>query len=787
MTEALLDCLTPSEVADAVVDRGMAVLGARAGLVALATADDTFLEVVRAAGFPDVVLAGWERFAIADPLPLSDAVRENKILLLEGPEQWRARYPEMVRQVTAGHFQASAAVPLAARGRVFGGLHFSFPTERTFSEADADFLKDLGQQCALALDRALLLEAAETERVKAERARKWLEFMTKATAALGETLDYRTRLTALAALCVPDLADWAAVDVLAEDGTLHRLAVTHRRPEMEPVMRELQSRFPPQAGRHPALMALKTGKTQQIGEISDEMLASADLDPENLRLLRLVGIRATLTVALSARGSAIGAITYGMSPAPQGSGRLFTPETIAIAEELARRAAVALDNSRLFETARRESAQREQEAKRLAFALEASQMGTWELDAKTGRLYLSPQTEALFGRSSDRPVQTFDELLLLVHPADRDAFRAAVDAALASEAEYELECRATWEDGVTVRWLAVKGTILRDANGMILGAVGVVRDISQAKEAEFALRHSLDALSDSEARFRALADNMAQLAWMADPTGSIFWYNQRWFDYTGTTLDDMAGWGWQKIHHPDFVEAVTEKFREHVARGHFWEDTFPLRGKDGEFGWFLSRAFPIRDGRGKIVLWCGTNTDVSERIEFEAKQRRFLREMLFGFTDGRLRLCDTSADLPPRQQALAESVPLTPANLRSLRKRVDAVAATLAFPMERMQDLETAVGEAGMNAVRHGGGGIGSIRGNPDVGLMQIWVEDHGTGIALDQIHRAIEQGWTTGGFGQGFFLMRSCADRVYLLTGPTGTTVVLEMERNAPEPAWLK
>jgi signal transduction histidine kinase len=92
-----------------------------------------------------------------------------------------------------------------------------------------------------------------------------------------------------------------------------------------------------------------------------------------------------------------------------------------------------------------------------------------------------------------------------------------------------------------------------------------------------------------------------------------------------------------------------------------------------------------------------------------------------------------------------------------------------------------------MNAVQHGRGGSGHVHGDPDSGVIQVWIEDQGDGIAEDFIHRAIEQGWTTGGFGQGFFLMRSCADRIYLLTGPTGTTVVLEQEQTPPVPSWFK
>lgn len=88
------------------------------------------------------------------------------------------------------------------------------------------------------------------------------------------------------------------------------------------------------------------------------------------------------------------------------------------------------------------------------------------------------------------------------------------------------------------------------------------------------------ALRESETRFRALTDNIPQLAWMAEGSGWIFWYNQRWFDYTGTTLEEMQGWGWEKVHHPDYVANVVKKVSECFRTGRAWEDTFPLRGTE---------------------------------------------------------------------------------------------------------------------------------------------------------------------------------------------------------------
>ena len=112
----------------------------------------------------------------------------------------------------------------------------------------------------------------------------------------------------------------------------------------------------------------------------------------------------------------------------------------------------------------------------------------------------------------------------------------------------------------------------------------------------------------SEERFRSLADNIAQLAWMADSDGHIFWYNRRWYEYTGTTLEEMEGWGWRAVHHPDHVDRVVRSVQRAWDTGEPWKDTFPLRRKDGEYRWFLTHAHPLRDEAGNVVLWCGTNT-----------------------------------------------------------------------------------------------------------------------------------------------------------------------------------
>ena len=114
----------------------------------------------------------------------------------------------------------------------------------------------------------------------------------------------------------------------------------------------------------------------------------------------------------------------------------------------------------------------------------------------------------------------------------------------------------------------------------------------------------------SERMFVTLADSIPQLAWMAHPSGDIFWYNSRWYEYTGTNLEEMQGWGWQSVHDPQDLPRVMERWQACLALGEDFEMEFALRGKDGTFTWFLTRVIPVRDKQGKIVRWFGTNTDI---------------------------------------------------------------------------------------------------------------------------------------------------------------------------------
>ena len=153
---------------------------------------------------------------------------------------------------------------------------------------------------------------------------------------------------------------------------------------------------------------------------------------------------------------------------------------------------------------------------------------------------------------------------------------------------------------------------IRVPGGPLFGVVLVFRDVTEQRKAEAALRAS-------EEQFRNLANAIPQLCWMANADGWIFWYNQRWYEYTATTPEQMEGWGWQSVHDPKTLPAVLERWKDSIATGKPFDMVFPLRGADDVFRPFLTRVMPVKDVEGKVARWFGTNTDITAERDAEAK------------------------------------------------------------------------------------------------------------------------------------------------------------------------
>ncbi|MEO7336891.1 MAG: PAS domain-containing protein [Caldimonas sp.] len=138
-----------------------------------------------------------------------------------------------------------------------------------------------------------------------------------------------------------------------------------------------------------------------------------------------------------------------------------------------------------------------------------------------------------------------------------------------------------------------------------------------------------------ERPFRALADTIPQLVWMADADGRITWYNRRWYEYTGSTFEQMEGWGWQSVHDPEELPRVLVSWTASIASGDPFEMVFPLRGRDGVFRPFLTRVEPEKDASGCVVRWFGTNTDITEQVRIEQRLRDSETRLRLALSAGR--------------------------------------------------------------------------------------------------------------------------------------------------------
>ncbi len=219
--------------------------------------------------------------------------------------------------------------------------------------------------------------------------------------------------------------------------------------------------------------------------------------------------------------------------------------------------------------------------------------------------YWNKGAESVYGWNEHEAIgQHITELLHTVLPEPIQNIKSQ----LTSVGQWSGELKRTRKDGSaafvssswTLRWTGRHGLTRLESD----------HDLAEQRKAEEQFRASED-------QFRTMANAMPQLAWMANPDGWIFWYNQGWYDYTGTTPQQMEGWGWQSVHDPAELPKVMERWQASIASREQFEMVFPLRSAGGEFRAFLTRAAPIKDASGKVVRWFGTNTDVDEQKRTE--------------------------------------------------------------------------------------------------------------------------------------------------------------------------
>jgi PAS domain S-box-containing protein len=469
VADALASALTPQQVLDAVLDEGVPATGARAGLIATLSADGDWLDIAASRGYESHYLEPFARFRVDGDFPLSEAVRTGEPVFLHTESERDTRYPELAGRSQPGH--GLVCLPLTVERGTIGGLVFAFASDQEFPPERRALKLALARQAAVALERARLIEAEQHLRDR-------ISFLGEATAILASSLDYERTLERLAALAVPLLADWCAIDMLGGEGKIERLVVAHQDPERARWAAELRRRTQAHSDDDSGVArVIRTGEPAFMPEIPADLLAAAgEANPEVAEVLANVSVRGWICVPLRVGDRTLGALTLVAE-----SERLLTQSDFEIAQQLSSRAAVAVENARLYrETERRADA---------ALALAYVGDGVVLLD-RTGRVrYWNAAAAAIcgvgereiLGRRPAELLPAWDELAHYVELADAEAPERARPATVPFTTAGE------------ERWLAVAGVAFDE------GSVYAIRDVSEERALERA-RNDFVATASHELR-----------------------------------------------------------------------------------------------------------------------------------------------------------------------------------------------------------------------------------------------------------------------------------------------
>ncbi len=352
VTAALAEAITPEQAAEASVSQGRAALAARTGAIWIVSAPgEPFADLVSSEGYREEAAHRFARIPLdpASPSPVADVIRSWQPRWIESRAAFQAAYPDLAEDAVGsgvGGEYAIACLPLVGAGRCLGAIAFSFDAPRPFDAQERSFLLVLTRHCALALERARLYDAERRARADAEAAERRSAFLSEASGVLASSLDYETTLASVARLAVPGIADWCAVD-LADSFWRGEPAVVvaHAEPAMAETARDVSRRYPPDREAPRGVPeVLRTGRPELYAEITDAMLVAATRNEDHLRIARELRMRSAMIVPMPARGRTLGAITF-ISTRDE---RRYGPPDLEMAQHLARRAALAVDNARLY-------------------------------------------------------------------------------------------------------------------------------------------------------------------------------------------------------------------------------------------------------------------------------------------------------------------------------------------------------------------------------------------------------------------------------------------------------
>jgi PAS domain S-box-containing protein len=456
VADALATANTPQEVLDAVLTEGVRAAEARGGLIATLSDDGEWLEVIASRGYDMQYIDPFRRFPVSGDYPLSEAVRTGEGVFIRSEAERDERYPTLVGRAQPGH--GLVCVPLVGQRGTIGGLVFSFPIDQDFPPERRALKIALGRQAAVALERARLSAA---ERALQER----LSFLAAATALLTSSLELERTLGRLTELAVPQLADWCSISMLVEEtGEIEQLVVAHQDPERKrwaESMRDRARTIRVDDEFDLTARVIRTGEGVFLREVPQELLdEAAERDPNAAEALREISIRSAITVPLVAGERTFGALTL------VAESRELGDADFELAQELGARAAIAVENARLY----REAERRAEAALALAYVGDGvvllddgGRVRFW--NAAVAAITGVPEGDAV-GRLPAEVLPTWEELVRHAELAD------------AAAPERARPVTVPIETGSGDRWVAVTGVAFDE------GVVYALRDVTDEQALE---------------------------------------------------------------------------------------------------------------------------------------------------------------------------------------------------------------------------------------------------------------------------------------------------------------
>jgi signal transduction histidine kinase/ActR/RegA family two-component response regulator len=351
MTAALSEAMTRAKVAEVIAEHMTLMLPDCRVVVYAMAPDGQSLTCLHAAGYSAEQVERFRSLPLSFRSPVTDAVRAREPVFMASSEGAERRYPELTQAIpalAAARSHQLVAVPFMVEDRVLGVLGLSLWPTTWLAEGERAFVFHTARTCAQALERARLYEAERAARAEAEAERRRLALLAEASAVLNASLDPAAITDALARTAVPRFASYCIVCGLEEDGTPRFLHAVHEDPAKEATMRAMRERYA-FGHHHPIDEVARTGKSKLERVIDAAWVRQIAEDDEHLAMLHSIPTASSIVVPLNARGHTLGVLSFGLAEGH------YEKADVALAEELAHRAALALDNARLYHEAQEAS------------------------------------------------------------------------------------------------------------------------------------------------------------------------------------------------------------------------------------------------------------------------------------------------------------------------------------------------------------------------------------------------------------------------------------------------